>query len=131
MCITKFTAYSIKSQLKNYFIYYYIATFLVFVFFSSDILWYLFFRYSHFLFFSSSDKFLYLSLACTLNFFYHFHNNLLRCLVLRLSFFDNKLNQHIHSFLYVIKKFYKTPLLLTKLEPFMMLIASSFLIYQK
>ena len=121
MCITKFTAYSIKSQLKNYFIYYYIATFLphdnffdillVFVFFSSDILWYLFFLYS-ILFFSSSDKFLYLSLACPLNLFLLFHNNSLLYFVSRLCFFDNKLIQRscIYSFLiYNLQIFIKHP----------------------
>ena len=54
ICITKFTAYTIKSKFSL-------------CFFSSDILLYLFFPYSLFLFFSSSDKFLYLSLACPLN----------------------------------------------------------------
>ena len=43
-----------------------------------------------FLFFSSSDKFLYLSLN-SLNYFY---NNLLLFLTPQLGFFDNKLNQY-------------------------------------
>ena len=118
MCVSKkITAYTIKSQLKNYFIHYYIETFLlrsnffdillVFVSFLQT-LQYLFFPYSLLLFFSSSDKFLYLSLACSLNLFYHFHNNLLLYLILCLGFFYNKLNQHSHPFLYN-KKIIKHP----------------------
>ena len=60
----------------------------------------------------------------------HFHNNPLLYLVSRLSFFDNMLNKHSNSFLYITKKIYKKPLLSTKLEPFIMLIASSLLMYQ-
>ena len=54
-------------------------------------------------------------------------------LVSRLCFFDNKLIQWIcaRSFFIYNKKKYKTPFLSTKLELFIMLIASSLLIYQK
>ena len=52
----------------------------------------------------------------------HFHNNPLLYLVSRLSFFDNMLNKHSNSFLYITKKIYKKPLLSTKLEPFIMLL---------
>ena len=57
-------------------------------------------------------------------------------LVSHLGFFDNKLNQYSDSFLYITKKFitkktYKTPFLSAKLEPFIMLIASFLLTYQK
>ena len=72
-------------------------------FFSSDILWYLFFPYPLFLFFSSTDKFVYLFLACSPKVFWSFHNNLLLYLVSRLCFFDNNLNQHSRSFLYITK----------------------------
>ena len=136
MCITK--NHSIIK--KNYFIHYYIETFLprdnffdILLVFVSFLQTYYNIYSSHilFLFFSSLDKILYLSLACSLNLLYHFHNNLLLYLVSRLGFFDNRLNKHSHSFLYIIKKNYKTPLLPAKLEPFVMLIASFLLIYQK
>ena len=118
MCITK--NHSIIK--KNYFIHYYIETFLprdnffdILLVFVSFLQTYYDIYSSHilFLFFSSLDKILYLSLACSLNLFYHFHNNLLLYLVSCLGFFDNKLNQHfqwncIHSFLYVIKKLQNT-----------------------
>ena len=103
------------SQLKNYFIHYYIETFFCLAitflilfslfFFSSDILLYLLFPYSIFLFVSSSDNFCIYLLVALLIFFYHFHNNLLLCLVSLLGFFDNRLNQHSHSFLYIITFF--------------------------
>ena len=81
-------------------------------------------------------------------FFYFFLIQISVCIYLllvplfSLCFFDNKFNQYsqwncIHSFLYTTKKIYKkknydkTPLLSAKLEPFIMLIASSLLIYQK
>ena len=48
---------------SRYFFWY----FFTLCFFSSNMLWYLFFPYSLFLFFSSSDKLLYLSLASSLN----------------------------------------------------------------
>ena len=128
MSITKFTVYTIKSHLKKLFIHYYIETFLSrdnffwysfsLSLFSSDILWYLFFPYSLFLFFSSSD----LPLACSLNFSWSFHNNFLLYLVSRLCFFDNKSIQRscsqwnfTHSFLYIIKKICRAPLLSAKL----------------
>ena len=66
---------------------------------------------------------IYLLLALLI-FFYHFHNNLLLYLVLRLSFFDNKLNSTLTHFIYN-EKIYKTPLLSVKLEPFIISIASS------
>ena len=69
----------------------------------------------------------------------HFNNNLLLYLVSRLGFFDHKLSQYSHSFSYFLhffkkiynEKFHKTLPLSTKLEPFIMLIASYLLIYQK
>ena len=84
-----------------------------FCFFSSDILWYLFFAYSLFLILSSSDNFLYLSLALSftyslflmlspsdkflylsllrfLSFNCYFYNNPLLYLIFFLCFFDDK-----------------------------------------
>ena len=56
---------------------------------------------------------------------YYFHNYLSLYLVLHLCFSDNKLS---HSFFYMIKKIYKTPILPIRLELVIMLIASSLLI---
>ena len=115
MCITK--NHSIIK--KNYFIHYYIETFLprdnffdILLVFVSFLQTYYDIYSSHilFLFFSSLDKILYLSLACSLNLFYHFHNNLLLYLVSRLGFFDNKLKSaHSLVFIYDKKKFIKHP----------------------
>ena len=120
MCITKNQSIHIKSQLKIYFICYYIETFLphdnffdillIFVFFlqtyrdicSSHIL-------SFYFFFLQISFCIYLLLAFIMS-LYHFYNNLLLYLVSRLGFFDNKLNQRIHSFfIYTIKKNIKHP----------------------
>ena len=101
-------------------------------FFSSDILQYLFFPYSLFFIFFllQISSCIYLFRASLIS-LYHFHKNILLYLVSCLCFFDIKLNQHSHSFLCIIKRKYKTPFLSIKLEPFIMLIASSLLIYQK
>ena len=61
-----------------------------FCFFSFDILWYLFLPYFLFMFLSSSDNSLYLFLAWSFNFFYHFYNTLWLNLVSHLYSFDNK-----------------------------------------
>ena len=128
MCITKITSYTTKSQLKNYFIHYYIETllprdiflmFFSFCFFSSDILWYLFHILFFYFFLHQISFLIYLWLALLI-FLYHFHNNLFLYLVSYLCFFDNKSNQW--SCIHILS---------TKLQPIIMLIASSLLIYQK
>ena len=75
--------------------------------------------FSLFIFFLLQISFCIYLLLAALIFLYHFHSNLLLYLVSRLCFFD-KLNQRncIHSFLYMIKKTYETPILSTKLEWF-------------
>ena len=114
MCITKFTAYTIKSQLKNYFIHYYIETFLprdnffdillVFVSFLQTYCGICFFHILSFYFFLLQISFCIYLLLALLILLYHFHKNLLLYLVLSPDFFDNKLNQHVQSVLYIIKK---------------------------
>ena len=91
---------------------------------------YLFFPYSLFIFFSSSDNSLYLFFALSvLIILCYFHDDPLPCLKSLLCFFDNKL---FHSFfIYDEKKLYKAPFLSLKLELAIMVIVSFLLIYQK
>ena len=124
--------YTIKSQLKNYFIHYYIETFLprdnffaillVLGFFLQTYCSICFFHILFFYFFLLQINFCIYLLLALLIFLYHFHYNLLLYLVSHICFFDNKLNQRnciqrscTHSFLYIIKKSLKATLLLTKL----------------
>ena len=102
----------IKEFYNNSFNKYYFILF----FFSSDILRYLLFPYSFFFFnfFLLQICFCIYLLPVFLISLYHFHNNPLLYLVSRLSFFDNRLNKHSNSFLYIIKKMYKISLLSTK-----------------
>ena len=104
-----------------------------FCFFSSNILRYLFFPYSIFLFLSSSDRFLYVSLACSFSLFYYFYNNLLLYLIIFLCFLDNKLHMYFQGIrpFYIIKKNYNTPFLSIKLEFFIRIFALRLLIYGK
>ena len=122
MCITKkITAYTIRSQSKNYFILYYTETFLprnnvfnILLIFASFLQTYYSIYSSHILFiylFLLQISFCIYLLLALLIFFNHFHNNLLLYLVSHLCFFDNKLNQQSHSFLYIIKIFYKSSIL--------------------
>ena len=118
-CITKITAYTIISHLKNCFINYYIETFypcnilfdilLVFVFFLQTYCGICFFHILSFYGFLLQIIFYIYLLLTSLIFLYHFHNNLLLYLVSRTCFFDNKLIHRncIHSFLYIIKNFIK------------------------
>ena len=95
--------YTIKSQLKNYFIHYYIETFLprdnffaillVLGFFLQTYCSICFFHILFFYFFLLQINFCIYLLLALLIFLYHFHNNLLLYLVSRLCFFDNKLIQ--------------------------------------
>ena len=128
--------WQLQLQLKDNFFHYYIETFLsrnnfldillVFVSFlqiccgiySSYILFFIFFLLQM----SFYINFL-LSLLISLHYCY---SNLLLYLVTNLCFFDGKLNQYSHLFLNITKKKnYKTLLLSTKLELFIMLIASN------
>ena len=141
MCILKLLHTLLKSRLKIYFMHYYIETFLSRDNFFDTLLVFVSFLQTycnicshnilsvHFFLLQISFC-IYLLLALLIS-LYHFHNNLLLYLVLCLGFFDTKLNQHSRSFLYIIKIFYKTPFLSTKLEPCIMLVASPLLIYQK
>ena len=128
MCITKkITAYTIRSQSKNYFILYYTETFLLRNNVFNILLMFVSFLQTYYSIYSSHILFIYLFLLqisfciylllALLIFFNHFHNNLLLYLVWHLCFFDYKLNQQSHSFLYIIKKFYKSSILSAKLEP--------------
>ena len=119
--IKKTILFIVISQLKNYFIYYYyycccyyyyIQTFLPHDNSFGNLLVFLSFLETYFdiyfycvLFFSPSDKLLYISLACTFNLSLLFHNNPQLYLVSRLGFFDNRLNKCSHSFLYITKNF--------------------------
>ena len=96
MCITKITACTIKPQLKNYFIHYYIETFLrhnnffdillVFVSFLRTYCEICFFHILSFYFYLLQISFcIYLLLALLIS-LYQFHNNLLLYLVSRLGF---------------------------------------------
>ena len=87
-----------------------------------------FFHTLSFCFFVLQVSFCINPLLALLIFLYYFYNNLLLYLVSHLCFFDNKFS---HSFFIYSKKNYKTPFLSIKLELFIMLIASSLLIYQK
>ena len=136
------TAYTIRSQLKNHFVYYFIETFLPLDNFFDILLIFFSFFQTYYNIYSSNILFfyffllqisfcIYLLLAPLIS-LYHFHNNLFLYLVSRLGLFDNTLNQHSDSlFFYIIKKIYKAPFLSIKLEPLIMLTASSLLIYQK
>ena len=150
MCITKSQHTLLKLQLflKKYFIYYYIETFLprhnffdILLAFVSFLQAYYDICFSHILCFCFSilqiSVYIYFLLD-HLTSLYHFDNNLLLYLVSRLCFSDNKLIQRnfiqrscIHSLFIYNKIIYKTLILLTKLKPFIMLIASSLVVYQK
>ena len=67
-------------------------------------------------------------LLSPLIFVYRFYIDLSLYLVSRLCFFNG---MSCHPFLYMIKKNYKSLILSIRLELFIMLIASSLLIYQK
>ena len=89
-----------KSQLKNYFIHYYIETFYprdnffdilqVFVFFTQANYGICFFHILFLFFIFQISFYIYLLLALLI-FLYYDHNNLLLYLVSRLCFFDNKI----------------------------------------
>ena len=135
------TNYHIHHQ--KYFIYYYIDNFqprgnffdilLVLVSFLQTYYDICFFHILSFCFFLIQISFCIYLLLAVLIFLYCSDNlllflNLLLYLVSHLCFFDNKFS---HSFFIYSKKNYKTPFLSIKLELFIMLIASSLLIYQK
>ena len=104
----------LKLQLKNYFIYYYIETFLSCNNFFDILLVFVFFlqtyydtyssRIFFFSFFLLEISFCIYFLPAFLASLYYFYSNLLLYLVLCFGFFDNKLNQQSHSFLYITKK---------------------------
>ena len=107
---------------------------LVFVFFLQTYCGICFFHILSFYFFLLRISFFIIFII----FLYHFDNNLSLYLVSRLCFSDNKLIQRnfiqrscIHSLFIYNKIIYKTLILLTKLKPFIMLIASSLVVYQK
>ena len=113
------TAYTIRSQLKNHFVYYFIETFLPLDNFFDILLIFFSFFQTYYNIYSSNILFfyffllqisfcIYLLLAPLIS-LYHFHNNFLLYSVSRLCFFDNNLNQHTYSLLYIIKKFIKHP----------------------
>ena len=109
--------------LKNYFIHCYVETFLPCDIFFDILLVSVSFLQTYYDAYSSHilsfyffllqiSFFTYLSLVLLIS-LYYFYINLLLYLVLRFAFFDNKLNQWSHSFLYItnkiIKTIYKTP----------------------
>ena len=124
MCITKFTTYAIKSQLKNYLFIVILRLFslaIIFLIFFYSLFFFLqtycdicFFHILFFYFFLLQISFCNYLLLALLIFLYHFHNNLFLYLVSRLCFFDNKLISRIAfngvsltHFLYIIKKIKK------------------------
>ena len=126
MCITKFTTYAIKSQLKNYLFIVILRLFslaIFFLIFFYSLFFFLqtyydicFFHILFFYFFLLQISFCIYLLLALLIFLYHFHNNLLLYLVSRLCFFDNKLNQQnciqrscTHLFFIYNKKIIKHP----------------------
>ena len=125
-------------QLKNDFIHFYIETFLPHDKFFDILLIFFFFRHITIFIFSKFSFFyvfllqisfcIYLLLVLLIS-LHQFHNDLQLYLVSCLNFFDNRLNRHFHPFLYIIKKNYKPPLSSTKLEPLIILIASSLLAF--
>ena len=104
----------LKLQLKNYFIHYYIETFLprnnffdillVFVFFLQTYYDTYSSRIFFFSFFLLQISFCIYFLPALLASLYYFYSNLLLYLVLCFGFFDNKLNQRSHSFIQQKKK---------------------------
>ena len=123
-----------KSQLKNYFIdqietFQPHVTFLIFFQFL-----FLFFRhimisicstfFFFFHFFLLLINFCIYLLLAILTFLYHFHNNLLLYLLSHLCFLIISFFNGLIHFLYINIKNYKAPLLLKKLELFIMLIES-------
>ena len=99
---------------KNYFIHYYIETFFVLQYFFDILLVFASFlqtyydiHCSHIFFFSffilQISCYIYL-LPAPLISLYYFYSNLLLYLVSNLCFFNNRLNQGSHPFLYITKK---------------------------
>ena len=123
--ITHFYMLICQLQLKNYFIHCYVETFLSCNNFDILLVSVSFFQ-TYYDTYSSCilSYFFLLQISCCIYLspvllisLYYFHSDLSLYLVLRFSFFDNKLNQWSHSFLYItkkkkkkiIKKIYKTP----------------------